>query len=292
MLFACRTVLAGLLLGAVYGSSSVAQTKHAIRPAARFDTGDAMASLFGNFDSKTGASQANISQATADRLKDQNFESGAEIFVRPLRVIEAKEDGRQKFILLTYSVPKVTWNFDCHACRPYIGEAVFVRDGQRWNVESSGDMITEAGGFGHPPHGFRVVQLGPRRIGLEMINGDGGQGETTILNALFVPWNGKVNEALHFFAHDDDLGGCVEIPCYSNHRTISFVSGANGDYFDIFLALSGTDMTDQIPYRRKPVHGVERFAFSHGFYKSQSRTGDTTSLERSVQEEQSIQSAH
>jgi len=251
-----------------------------------------MATLFGNFDAKSGTSHSNISQATANRLKDQNFKSGAEIVVRPLRVLEAQEVGKQKVILLIYSVPRVEWNFDCHACRPYIGEAVFVRDEKRWKVESSGDMITEAGGFGHPPHDFRVVQLGPRRIGLEMINSDGGQGETTILNALFVAWNGKVNEALHFFAHDDDLGGCVEIPCYSNHRSISFVPGANSDYFDVVLALSGTDMTDQLPYRRKPVHGVERFAFTDGFYKSQSRTGDMTSLERSIQEEQSIQSAH
>lgn len=292
MRFACRSLVGALSLAAAYCSSSVAQTKPALQAPAGFDAGSAMTALFGNFDSKTSQSHFNISQATADRLKDPPFGSGAEIVVRPLRVLPAREDGKQKFILLTYSVPRVTWNFDCHACRPYIGEAIFVRVGQRLSVESSGDMITEAGGFGQPSRDFRVARIGPRRIGVEMIDSEEAQGETTTLKALFIAWSGKVNEALHFIAHDDDKGGCDNIPCYSNQRNMSFVPGANKSYFDIVLVLSGTDMTDQLPFRRMRVHGTERFGLVNGFYESQSKTGNTTSLDRFIQKEQSIQSAH
>lgn len=104
------------------------------------------------------------------------------------------------------------------------------------------------------------------------------------MKSIFVAWNGKVNEAMHFFAHEDNKGGCEDLPCYSNERKMSFVPGANADYFDIVLTLSGTDITNSMPYRRKVVNGLERLVFVDGFYKTKTRIGGTTSLERFIED--------
>jgi len=127
------------------------------------------------------------------------MDSEDEMVVRPLRVLEAQEDGKRKSVLVTYSVPKLQMPCDCHACRPFIGIAVFVLDGRSWNVESREDMITQSGGFGHPARDFHLIQLGPRRIGIEMTDSEDAQGETKTLKAIFVAWSGKVVEAVHWF---------------------------------------------------------------------------------------------
>lgn len=170
----CRILCCGLLLVSFSCSGLAAQTKPIVQAPAGFDLKEAMNALFGNFDPKTGSSHSSISQATASRLQDSWFKNGDEIIVRPLRILEAQEDGKHKSILVTFSVPKV--NFDCHACRPFIGVVVFVRNGDRWEVESRGDMITYSGGFGEPSRDFRVVHVGPGRIGIQMTDSDEGQG--------------------------------------------------------------------------------------------------------------------
>ncbi len=250
-----------------------------------FSVGAAMTVLFGNFSPKTKASEYDIPQTAAPDLKSPWFSAGDELVVRPLRVLEAKEDGKRKIILLTFAVPKARGAFDCHACAPFIGAAVFVHDGQHWKVESSRTVITQGGGFGYPPKDFRVLQVGPRRIGIEMTDRYEGQGEATKAITILVPWNGKVNEALRFITHDDDRGACGlpgGLPCYSNQKGFLVAATKNKDYFDIALNLSGTDMTNGLPYKQRIVHGTELFEWTEGFYKLKTRTGDTTSAERFI----------
>jgi hypothetical protein len=246
--------------------------------------------LFGNFDPTTESSDYDVPQTTVLDLAGSNFKIGDDIAVWPLRTLDTNENGRRKVILLTFAVPKDTfgaghrWDFDCHACAPLIGAAVFVHGEAGWSVESSRTVISSGGGFGHPPSEFRIVAVGPHKIGIEMTDGYSGQGEETISKVIMVAWNGKVNMALRYVAADNNKGGCGAdadgMPCYANHRRLEFVADPNRDYYDILLRLSGTDLTEIAPYRSKAVRGWERYTLQDGNYKMVERVGDGTSVEQ------------
>jgi len=261
---------------------------------ADFDVPAAMRTLFGNFDPKTESSDYDVPQTTVLDLTGSDFKVGDDIVVQPLRTLEAIENGKRKVILLTFAVPKESFGpspdyldrFQCHACAPLIGAAVFVRGDAGWSVESSRTVVARGGGFGHPPTEFRIVAVGPHRIGIEMTYGDIGQGEESISKVIMVPWDGKVDMALRYIAANNNKGACGAdadgMPCFSNHRRLEFVVDANRDYYEILLRLSGTDMTEAEPYRSKAVRGWERFTFKDGAYMMTKRVGDTTSVERFI----------
>lgn len=242
-----------------------------------FDTAVAMVELFGNFDPKTESSQYHVPKTTVLDLKGSSFKLGDDIVVHPLWASAAEEEGKQKIVFLTFAVPKDSFGkpetdtgvFECHSCTPLIGAAVFVRDGDRWQVESSRAVVSRGGGFGSPPNRFRVIEIGRDRIGIEMSDTYVGQGEAAVSRTIMVPWKGKVNESLGYTESNDNRGGCggEEPPCFSNRRTPIFVHRANPDYFDLRLTLSGTVLPDNGPYKPKSVHKVERFVFEDGYYK-------------------------
>ncbi len=257
---------------------------------AGFDVPTAMHTLFGNFNPKAESSSYDVPQTTVLDLKGSSFKIGDKIVIQPLSTLQTTESGQRKVILLTFAVPKESFgrssddlkNFECHACTPLIGVAVFVRGEVGWKVESSRTAVARGGGFGDPPTEFRVIVIGPHTKGIEMIDRASG-GETTLSRVIMVPWNGKVNLALHYIASDDNHGDCGAdadgMPCYANRRRLAFVQGAKRDYYDILLRLSGTDMTDS---QQKTVLGWERFAFADGYYTMVKRVGDRTTLERFI----------
>src|SRR5271170_4737521 len=109
-----------------------------------FQINSAMWSLFGNFDRKTKSSQFEIPQDTELDLKGSAFTIGDAIVVMPLWASIAVENRKHKVVLLTYAVPKSSYghaeadpnNFECHACAPLIGVAIFVYKDHRWQIES------------------------------------------------------------------------------------------------------------------------------------------------------------
>lgn len=262
-----------------------------------FDVSAAMSELFGNFDSSKQLAIYDVPQSTTLDLRGSSFERGDEIEVRPFWVSSTQEGNTRKVVLLTYAVPLTKDHspafqedepFSCHACAPLVGAAVFVESASGWKVESSRAVVTRSGGWGRPPESIRIVDVGPRRIGIEITDTDTGQGETTSSKTLLVPWEGKINEALVRVVADDDKGMCGRdaeaIPCYRNRKKLEFVSGKNPDYYDVVVTLSGTDTTDSDPIVTKRIHGTERLSFASGRYKTESKEGDTTSVERAIQE--------
>ena len=143
------------------------------------------------------------------------------------------------------------------------------------------------GGWGQPPESYRAVRIGPRRVGIEITHGETGQGETISFTSLLVPWDGKVNRALARVVSDDDKGGCGKdlLPCYANHKKLEFVPGKDPDYYDVVLTLRGTDITAKERTVTKRMHGTERLEFVNGGYRTVSKQGDVTSVERRIEEE-------
>lgn len=255
-----------------------------LTPLKGFDLPTAMRALFGNYDPATGSSTYDVPQS--NQIDLASFHRGDKIAVRPFWIGITSENGTRKVVLLFYSVPLEEFQsapagqrrFDCHACVPLVGAAVFLHTGGQWAVESSRTAVSRAGGWGQPPGRVRIINIGPRHIGIEMIDSDSSQGQTTETVRLLIPWREKINEALSRTIADDDKGICGDhdsLPCYANRVRLKFVPGANPDYYDLTLTRSGTDMTEGAKPRIKLVHGLEKLYFKDGSYVMTEKHGDT-----------------
>jgi hypothetical protein len=223
------------------------------------------------------------------------FEQENLAIVRPFWVSSVVDGGIHKIVVLTHAVPgksgsegeaKIDETFDCHGCIPLIGAAFFVQTENGWKVESSRLLIASMGEFARPPTEIIPIRIGPNRIGIEITDHDIGQGEMVTDRRLLVAWNSDVRMAFHSNVADSDRGSCGSreaiLPCYANRKTMMWVPGADREFYDLIVTLTGTDIADDDPQKVIPVHGRERLQFLDGRYRTVKRTGATTSLEKAI----------
>jgi hypothetical protein len=232
-----------------------------------------MRMFYGNYDVKKQASVAWLPKG-----KSSLPAAGEEqMTVRMLFNSFSGDAGEQTLVLLTYAVPSNDETYYCHACAPIIGMAVFSQNGS-----------TFAGEFGKPPTDIQLVQIGPNRGAVKIIDVGQGNGETTAVLQLLIPWNGTVNLGLERIVADDDKGLCDSrggLACYANRRTVIFIPKDNGEYYDLELKLTGTDLpiSDSAPSTRtRKVRGLEIFKFDNGAYQRVSKEGDDTYVDVAV----------
>jgi hypothetical protein len=105
---------------------------------------------------------------------------------------------------------------------------------------------------------------------------------------LLIPWNGAVNLALERIVADDNGGACgpeEALPCYANHRTVSFIPNEQVEYYNLELKLTGTDLPvsdADTSKRARKVSGLEILKFEKGKYVQVSRQGDLTNADHAV----------
>ena len=251
-----------------------------------FGTAQAMMRFYGNFDEKRQTSSVTFSETDSVRTP------GEPMTVRPLFHTFSSDTNVPSFVLLTYAVPTRDEEYYCHACAPTLGMAVFTQKDSKWILIASSRAVTDAGGFGKPPKNVELVEIGTHRHAVQIKDVDNGGATTTVLLVL-VPWNGTVNLALERIIGDDDEGMCGPkgLPCYSNHRTMTFVRNPNADYDDIELRLMGTDLpasdNPRVWISRK-VSGVEVLKFENGRYIQVSRSGDLTAVDHAVAQREGL----
>jgi hypothetical protein len=254
-----------------------------------FNAAQAMKTLYGNYDERTQTSVASLPKDKSS-LPARGEE---QMTVRMLFSAFGGDASAQTFVLVTYAVPANGEGFDCHACAPIIGMATFVKTGRKWAIDASNRAITFSGEWGKPPKDIQLVQVGTSHLGIEIIDVGGGQGETTSVLDILVPWNKTVNLALERILGDDDAGLCQPkgLPCYSNHRTVVFTRNPNTEYYDLELRLTGTDLPasdNPRVWTARKVSGVEVLKFENGNYVQVSRSGDLTSVDRVVAEREGL----
>ena len=248
-----------------------------------FDIAQAMKMFYGNYDLKTRTSVASLPK------EKSSFPSAGEeqMTVRPLFQSFGGDAGARSFVLVTYAVPAGD-SYDCHACAPTIGMAVYSRKGLKWTIDASNRAVTFAGGWGKPPMDIQLLQIGPNRRAVEVIDSGGGQGETTKVLDLLIPWNGTVNLGLERIISDDDKGMCDPnggLPCYANHRSVCFIRNDRFEYYVLELELTGTDLpvSEAVPSMpARKVHGIETLKVENGKYIQVSRQGDLTTVDHAV----------
>jgi hypothetical protein len=231
--------------------------------------------MFGNFDPYTKSALSRVPEGAAS---DPNFAHKDEIRARPFFVQDATENGVHKYFMLTWAKP-AGQPFDCKGCAPLISAAVLVPGEGGWKIESIGRAVLAFGDYGKPPEA-QLVQIGPQNYGF-LLRVTSSQEKTTTAEALLVPWQQSVEEAMRTVVADTNQGDCGgAYPCFGNWRALKFAPGTNPDYYDISLTLSGTDMSAKPPYRIQKVSGAERLRFENGKYVHVERSGDTITADK------------
>lgn len=270
-----RTVITVLIGGTLFLAACTRHDQTKVAGPGPFDTTKAMRILFGNYDSVIKASLYRVPRGA---VQDPNFADKDEIRARSFFVQDTTENGVHKYYVLAWAKP-AGQPFDCRGCAPLISAAVFVAGNNGWQLESVGRATIVFGDFGKPPEA-QLVQVGPQHHAF-LLRSTTTQAETTTNEALLVPWNGNVHDAMQWVAADsnkDDCGGAY--PCFGYQRDLKFVPAPNSDYDDIVLTLNGTDMAQKAPFNLHKVSGTERLRFQDGKYVQVEKTGQTVMAER------------
>ena len=246
-----------------------------------FNVPQAMKAFYGNYGVNTQTSAASLPK------EKSSFPAAGEeqMTIRMLFNAFIGSAGAQSFVLVTYAVPTSGQTFDCHACAPTIGMAVFSQKGLKWTIDSYSRAITSSGEWGKPPTNIELVQIGPNRRAVKVVDIGEQNGETTALLQLLIPWNSTVNLGLERIIADDNEGICDPnggLPCYANHRSATFIRDDHVEFYELELKLTGTDfpLSDKSGNARaRKVRGLETFKCENGTYLQISRKGDVTSVE-------------
>jgi hypothetical protein len=279
--FSLRLLAAFLTLASGCRKQSPALSREQPDASKVFDTAQAMKMLYGNYDAKTQVSATSLPREKSSLpAADEQ-----QMTVRVLFDAFSADAGQKSLVLITFAVPTSDATFDCHACSPTIGMAVFSQKGLQWTIDASNRAVTFAGEWGKPPTDIQLVQIGPNRRAVKVIDVGEQNGETTEGLQLLIPWNGNVGLGLERIISDDDKGGCDSrggLACYANRRTVTFIHKDNVEYYDLELKLTGTDLpiSDASPSTRaRKVRGTEILKIENGKYVQASRQGDLTSVE-------------
>ena len=85
------------------------------------------------------------------------------------------ENGVEKHLQLTATKPNIPDGYDCHACAPLVGAAIFVKIGDKWRVEAHYPYLGILGHSGQPPK-MSWLQVGKDKFALLTEGGDMHQG--------------------------------------------------------------------------------------------------------------------
>lgn len=124
------------------------------------------------------------------------FQSGAD-FIQPLYHASYVEGGVDKHVVIATLTPRPRSEYDCHACTPMLGGAVFRREGDMWRIESTGLKIEQGHAWFDGLHGrLTLVRVGPDRHGLLQQIDDVAQGNESKRASLIFDVDGVLASRL------------------------------------------------------------------------------------------------
>jgi hypothetical protein len=190
------------------------------------DEANAMAFLYGNWDESRECSV----QKPADVPPTLVTVEGA---------YEIPDTAPERILLITAASPE---GLDSHGQAPTIGGALFEKVPGGWKAAVRTPKIAEMGSYGKPPDG-RLVQIGPKRWGVEYTPGFSNMGVTSGGFALIAEGNGALRQVLALTGTSEENGGACDEDqdtCYAFDSEVSYGPGANADWFDVEITTSGS----------------------------------------------------
>lgn len=132
----------------------------------QFSEEQAFVMLYGNYDS---THQISIWENVVFPSKRDKyfFWDKKTAIVSSVLFVPFKDNGIEKYFLLTKSIP-VGIPFDCHACAPLIGAAIFKKSNHLWKVESQNRFLLYADEYGKAPLAKFVVKKGKPVVELQI----------------------------------------------------------------------------------------------------------------------------
>jgi hypothetical protein len=180
----------GLLTGFLFfssclhaGQSSTSLLKNSEAGGAS-DVAQAMRTFYGNYDVRRHTSITQLPNDTTS-LPAPGEE---QMTVRVLFHSFVNWPAARSLFLVTYAVPSNDDSYGCHLCAPVIGMSVFSWSQGKWTMEACNRAVTLAGQWGKPPQQVELVQIGPHRTAVKIIDVGKGNGETTAVLDILVPW--------------------------------------------------------------------------------------------------------
>jgi hypothetical protein len=197
--------------------------------------------------------------------------------VSQILLTEVREGDIQKLYLVTSAVPANSLGgYDCHACAPAIGVAVFARKADRWELQSANAAIGFYGGWGGPPEAD-LITIGPEKHGVMLSIDHEGQGYSSTWSVLLAPVGKVVDKVWSIDDEQDDSGAYdpagVDGPKvkYRSSAAHKFIvpedyNGGGVEYYDIEIISRGQDERDTAS-RLKSENWTEIYRFSDGKYQ-------------------------
>jgi hypothetical protein len=240
---------------------------------------EALQQLYHQYDAGKGTAQWLCTKKQHGEITHEGWpcqKEPATVSVSVELMAEVQEGGAEKLYLVSSAKPESDQdNYECHACAPAIGIAVFVWQAQHWVIESANPAVEFYGGWGSPPQ-IELVQIGPEKHGFLLSDGDDGGGFAESYKILLAPQAKSVSELWRIQDEQDDEGAydstdrlathllyrsSAAFRFYATHQD----NGSLADYYEIEVISRGASSKDLV--HSKPENWTETYRFSDGKYK-------------------------
>ena len=231
-----------------------------------FDVNDAMEHWYGRYDRSTQTARANLPTHPDIDLTGSWFAPKDPVDIVVIFDAPYQQAGHPRHTIVTAAVPHRSdkpgrpgdSTFNCFACQPVIGMAVFTLRLNTWVLESENQAVDIAGSRGLPPS-FRLVTLGTELHGVRSEAHVEASDFSSARISLLVPWQDDISRSFAGEIAYSNRNACgpespMLEPCYAWQRNDALVSVPGQDYDDLVLTGSGTMPAPepQLPPQRQP----------------------------------------
>ncbi len=231
----------------------------------------AMKMIYGNYNSAMKhASWENIS--FPNKEIDGYFKE-RKGFVKTISLITFQENGKNKVFLLTKTIP-TNIPFDCHACLPLIGAAVFTENNNHWKIEAQNQFIMYDGEYGELPV-VELIQVGQNKFGLSLEFNHVAERDKEL--SLLIPYKKNILQAHKETVYYENFNDCTfseTIPCEAYTAAVNFEKSNEDDYYNFKVKKFGTTYSEK-RNKSMPVDETITYKFMNGKYKEINHAGSS-----------------
>ncbi len=226
---------------------------------------DAFIMVYGNYNAtRKGALWKNMRLPSNEEFDDSWKKSKAfavsEVFFKPF-----EEAGKKKIFFITKTIP-TSEPYECHACLPLINATVFVKNKEKWEIESQNLFLMQEGEYAQSPI-TNLIQVGLDRYGVTLeFEHRNGEFLAKILY-LIIPYKKSIKNALEETIYYDNFNGCGRsIQCATFFASLDFSKTSKDGFYLLKIKRFGTNDDEKQHYRAVPIDEESTYQFRKGKY--------------------------
>jgi hypothetical protein len=230
----------------------------------------ALVMIYGNYDPASKSSTW-VNIPFPDKEDASGYFEKRKGLVRAIFFKAYHEDGKSKIFLLTKTIP-TNISFDCHACLPLIGGAIFVQRIGSWEIEAQNQFIMYDGEYGELPI-MKLIAVGKNKFGVSL-----EYSHIAISNrelSILVPYKKSIVNAHKEIIYYENFSNCEPsktIQCEAYTADVNFEKSSKGYFYDIQVKRFGTVYSDKRG-KTMPVDQDISYQFINGKYVAFTKKG-------------------